>query len=180
MPAELSRIVVVGTSCAGKSTLAQQLAERLASPHIELDALYWLADWQPRDRSDFRARVSAVLAQDCWVIDGNYGSVRELVWPRATAVLWLNYGFGGIFWRALRRTTRRVLFREQLYSGNRETARKAFFSRDSIIWWVATSYHQRRKEYRRLFDGEDYSHLAKIEFRHPSETLRFLEQIERP
>ncbi|MPZ15785.1 MAG: hypothetical protein GEU73_15410 [Chloroflexi bacterium] len=44
----LTRVVVVGTSCAGKTTLARRLARILASEHVELDSLYWGPEWTPR------------------------------------------------------------------------------------------------------------------------------------
>jgi tRNA uridine 5-carbamoylmethylation protein Kti12 len=37
----LTRVVVVGTSCSGKTTLARRLARILATEHVELDSLYW-------------------------------------------------------------------------------------------------------------------------------------------
>ena len=52
----------------------------------------------------------------------------------------------------VRRTIRRVLTQEELYSGNRESLRMAFLSRESILWWVITTFHRRRKRYRQLFD----------------------------
>ena len=35
----LSRVVVVGTTCSGKTTFANRLAVLLDAPHVELDAL---------------------------------------------------------------------------------------------------------------------------------------------
>lgn len=39
---DFNRVVIIGTSCSGKTTLAGTLAAALATPHIELDALHWL------------------------------------------------------------------------------------------------------------------------------------------
>jgi len=78
----LSRIVVVGTSCAGKSTFAQQLASTSGCPRIELDALHWGANWQPKPSEEFRRLVVEAASARAWVADGNYGVVRELLWPR--------------------------------------------------------------------------------------------------
>jgi adenylate kinase family enzyme len=39
------RIVVIGTTSSGKSTLAKQLAEKIGGDYIELDALYWEPNW---------------------------------------------------------------------------------------------------------------------------------------
>ena len=72
------RILVVGTSGAGKSRLAGQLAAALGVPHVELDALYWGPDWTPRPRADFEAGVRQAAAAPAWVIDGNHGSALPL------------------------------------------------------------------------------------------------------
>ena len=43
----LRRIVVIGNTCAGKSTLAAGLAKKLSVPFVDLDALYWEPNWRP-------------------------------------------------------------------------------------------------------------------------------------
>ena len=77
-------------------------------PHVELDAIHWLPGWEPRPREAFRALVGEAAAQPAWVMDGNYGTVRDLLWPRATAAIWLNYPFATVMGRALRRTVKRA------------------------------------------------------------------------
>ena len=66
----LTRVVVVGTSCSGKTTLARRLARLLATEHVELDSLYWGPEWTPRP--DFIPNVLTIAQQSRWVIDGNY------------------------------------------------------------------------------------------------------------
>lgn len=178
MKSQMARVVVIGTSCAGKTTFARSLARILIFPHIELDALHWLPNWIERPADDFRALTAQAIAQDCWVIDSNYGIVRDLIWSRATTVIWLNYSFPIVLWRALARTLRRTLTREELFSGNRESLRMALFSRESILWWVLTTFRRRRKHYRSLFDARTSSHLAYVEFRNPAEAQFFLTKLE--
>lgn len=122
----MKRIVVVGTTGTGKTTMAQRLADRLRLPHVELDALHWGPNWTEAPREIFRARVTGALHGDAWVVDGNYGKVRDLVWSRADTVIWLDYPLWLILWRLASRTTRRVIARETLWNGNRETLRGAF------------------------------------------------------
>ena len=173
----ISRVVVIGTSCTGKTRFARSLADALSIPHVELDALHWQPNWVPRATAEFRALTAQALAKDCWVTDGNYGVVRDLVWSRATTVIWLNYAFRLVLWRAVARTVRRVLTREVLFSGNRESLRMAFFSRESILWWVITTFHRRRKQYRELFDKKSFPLRSYIEFRKPSEAESFLDRL---
>lgn len=89
-------------------------------------------------------------------------------------MIWLNYGFPLVLWRALTRTVRRVLTQEELFSGNRESLRMAFFSRESILWWVLTTFHRRRNQYRQLFDTRTSPQLVYVELRNPSEGQHFL------
>jgi len=172
----MARVVVIGTSCAGKTTFARSLARILIFPHIELDALHWLPNWTERSVDEFRTLTAQALSQDCWVIDGNYAV--DLTWSRATTVIWLNYSFPIVLWRALTRTLRRAVTREELFAGNRESLRMAFLNRESILWWVVTTFHRRRKHYRALFDARTSPHPTYVEFRNPTEAQFFLTKLE--
>ncbi|MDE2958628.1 MAG: adenylate kinase [Chloroflexota bacterium] len=165
----MQRVVVVGTSCSGKTTLARLLSRVLGAPHVELDGIHWMPDWQLRPVDEVRRMVGEAASAERWVMDGNYSAVRDIVWGRATAVVWLNYPFRVVLWRALSRTTRRVITREELFSGNREGFRQSFLSRDSIILWAITSHGQIRRKYRRILDDGDFPHLRVIELRGPAE-----------
>ena len=99
------RYVVIGTSGAGKSTFAERLAAATHCPYIELDAHYWGQDWQAVQLEQFKRSVNDATQGERWVVDGNYSAVRDLIWPRATHVVWLNYGrltvFGRVLWRTI-------------------------------------------------------------------------------
>lgn len=167
-------MVVVGCSGSGKTTLARHLAQITGAPHVELDALYWAPDWQPRPAAAFLRDADAATARGRWVVDGNYGQVRDIVWPRATAIVWLDFGFPTVFGRALRRTLRRVATRESLFAGNRETLRRTFASRESLLWWVITSYRPRTREFRALRTSGAWPGLAWYELGSPRASARFL------
>ena len=172
------RVIVIGTSCCGKSTFSKQLARALKCPLIELDSLYWEPNWVERQADDFRQEVESAVAVDCWVVDGNYGTVRDVIWPRATSAIWLNYAFGTVLGRAFIRTFRRSWSGEVLYSGNRESLARAFFSRDSILWWVISSFRRRRRAYQELCETNRYPQLKWLEFRNPADAERFLRSME--
>lgn len=174
-PETLARVVVVGCSGSGKTTLARRLAAITGAPHVELDALFWAPDWQPRPAAEFLRDTDAATAGARWVIDGNYRQTRDVVWPRATAIVWLNFGFPTVFGRALRRTLRRVATREALFAGNRETLWRTFASRESLLWWVMTSYRRRRREFGALRAVDAYPNLAWFELARPRAAVRFLE-----
>jgi adenylate kinase family enzyme len=171
------RIVVVGSSCAGKTTFARSLAAALGRPYVELDHLYWSANWQPKPLEEFRALVIDAAAAERWVADGNYTVARDQLWPRATTIVWLNYGFRTVLWRALRRTFGRAVSREELWHGNRESFGRALLSRESILWWVITTFHRKRRQVGDLRRNAKFPHLGWIEFRRPSDAKRYLESI---
>ena len=177
--ANLQRVSVVGTSCSGKTTFAKNLAQFLKVKYIELDAINWLPDWIERPKEEFLDLVEKEAAGDAWVFDGNYTRTREIVWGRATAIVWLNYSFPRTFYRALNRTTSRILSNEVMWSGNRETFGKAFLSRDSILLWMLTTYHEKRRRYSKLLLEDKLGEKEIFIFRHPKQAEKFLQRIER-
>ena len=173
----MERVVVVGSSCSGKTTLARQVAEAIGSPHIELDAIHWGPGWSETPTEKFREEVRRRVQGPRWVVDGNYSKVRDIVWSEATDAIWLNYSFPVVFGRALGRTFRRILLREQLYNENRESLRNTFMSRDSILWWVITTFRWRRKQYRALFSGGTFPGLSLTELRRPREAEQLVRSL---
>jgi adenylate kinase family enzyme len=167
-----SRIVVVGTSCSGKTTFARKLAKTLNRIHIELDALHWGPNWTVR--AEFPDLVRVAVSADEWVVDGNYGAVRDHVWSRAGAIVWLNYPFRVVFYRAMFRTVRRIASKKTLYAGNRETFRRALLDPNSIPWWVIRTYRKRRREYRAVLSQPCFRHLELFEFHSPKQAVAIL------
>lgn len=169
-----SRIIVVGASGSGKTTLAIEIARQLGVSHIELDALHWLPNWVERPDAEFRRLVGEAAAGDNWVADGNYSVVRDILWQRGTMVIWLNYSRLTVMTRVFRRTVRRAIFQTPLFSGNRESWRMSFFSRDSILLWAWTSYSSVQETYRKIRDGGQFPYLRWIEFQSPGEAADWM------
>ena len=176
---KMKRVAVVGTSCSGKTTFARRLAEKRGVRHIELDSIFWKPNWTPTPPDEFRNLVAEAVAPEEWVLDGNYSVARDILWTRATTLVWLNYPFRVVGWRALSRTTRNVISRKPMWAaGNVETFRHAFLTRDSILWWVATTYRRRRREYPLLFRKPAHRHLQIIELASPREAEHFLKSFD--
>ena len=171
------RTAVVGTSGSGKTTLARRLAQRLGLAHIELDSLHWGPDWTPAPREAFRERVAQALSGEAWTTDGNYSAVRDIVWGRADTVVWLDYSLSVVMGRVTWRTVRRCASREELWNGNRERFREAFFDRESIIWWALTSYRRRKRQYPALFRQPEYAHLCVVRLSSPRATREWLDSL---
>lgn len=99
----MQRVLIIGSPGAGKSTLAHAVAARTGLPLFHMDRLHWLAGWIERDRDEALAQVQQVLAQERWIIDGNYGSSLPLRIKRADTVVWLDYPTWRCLGRALKR-----------------------------------------------------------------------------
>ncbi len=84
-----------------------------------------------------------------WVVDGNYSAVREAVWNRADTVVWLDFRYATVLARAIRRTLRRTLTREELWNGNKEPLSNLWSlnPEKSIIAWTATRHKVYRTRY---------------------------------
>jgi adenylate kinase family enzyme len=143
-----TRIAVVGTTCAGKTTVAKRLAELHGAPHVELDALHWGPGWSEPSPQEFRTRVEEALANEEWVANGGYyGKLGDLVLDRAELVVWLDPPLTTVLRRLGSRTVRRVRTGKELWGGNRETWRGALFSRDSLFLWALKTHRPRRARY---------------------------------
>jgi adenylate kinase family enzyme len=166
----MRRVAVIGASGNGKSTLARALAERLAVPYVELDALHHGPNWAEPELEDFRRRVGEATDGDGWVADGNYEwKLGELVTDRADTVVWLDLPLPTILSRLWRRTYRRWRTREELWNGNRESIRAAFWGRGSLFVWAVRSHYRHR---RRAPDRLAGSNLVRL--RSPEDVDRFL------
>ena len=142
------RIVAVGGSGSGKTTVARCLAERNDVHYVELDALHWGPNWTPCPRDEFRARVEAATSGDGWVVDGNYtGLLGDSVLERADLVVWLDLPLRVTLRRLWSRTRRRMREQTELWGGNRETWRDVLFSRDSLFVYTLRTHRGKRRRY---------------------------------
>lgn len=173
------RIVVIGVTSSGKSTLAEKLARRFSLNFIELDALYWEPDWQEAPLDVFRARVEEAISAEKWAVAGNYRIVRDLIWPRAEAIIWLDYSFLTVLWQLTRRTFTRWWTQELLWGTNREPLIKHFklWSNDSLFHWLVKTYARRRREFPMLLSLPEHQHLKLVRFKHPGETEAWLRAL---
>lgn len=99
----MRRVVIIGNSGGGKSTLARRLGETLGLPVVHLDVLYWKPGWTDSDDDEFAARQAEVLAGDAWICDGNFPGTQPLRMARADTVIWIDQPPLLCLWRAVRR-----------------------------------------------------------------------------
>ncbi|HWV24526.1 MAG TPA: hypothetical protein VNZ58_10070 [Thermomicrobiales bacterium] len=167
------RVLALGTTGAGKSWTSERLSTLLNAPHIELDSLYWGEGWKPVDKACFVSEVARrVDATESWVADGNYRSVREMLALHATDIVWLDYPLPLVLWRFLRRTATRMIRREELWNGNRESVGSLISDRFSLIRYSIRQHRRLRTEVPPLVAGLDSElRFFRIRDRHALETM---------
>lgn len=99
----MNRIMIAGSAGAGKSTLSRQLGEALQLPVVHLDTLYWNPGWVASGDEEMRRRVEAYVAQDKWVIDGNYNKTFPMRLERADTIIFLDMPRPLCLYRVLKR-----------------------------------------------------------------------------
>ncbi|WP_345654342.1 AAA family ATPase [Streptomyces siamensis] len=172
----MGRILVVGVTGAGKSTLARALSGQLGVPYHEMDALYFNGpDWTVNDK--LVEDVSRIAADSCWIIDSlGYPEVRDLLWGKADTVIWLDYPRHVVMPRVLRRSLRRTATREVLFGGNRETWTD-WLSREHPVRWAWSQHKPRHREIERRVRDPRFAPLDTLRFGRPRHTRAWLTSL---
>jgi len=103
----MTRILVFGGPCSGKSTVSEQLGQALGVPVIHLDDVFWGPNWQEPDREEFKIKVETIARGDAWIVDSAYSAVRSLLLDRATFAVYLDVPLHVVGWRIIARTISR-------------------------------------------------------------------------
>lgn len=152
--------IVTSASGSGGTTVGRTLAARLGIPFHELGALFWKPGWVESSAEELRAAIEPIVATDAWVIDGSYQSkIGQLVLGSADLVVWLDLTDARLASAPRATHVRRARSGEVLWDGNRESLRKAFLSRDSLILFTLRHFRARRRGYPRRFAGYDLVRL---------------------
>jgi adenylate kinase family enzyme len=97
----MARIVIIGNSGGGKSTLARRLSEREGIPHIEIDRLLWQEGWRLTPTEVYDREHEAIIQGESWIIDGlgQQASIQRRI-SRATKVILIDMPLWVHFWLA--------------------------------------------------------------------------------
>lgn len=171
------KIIVLGSSCSGKTTLGQRLAIINQAKHIDLDDLNWLPGWKARPSDELNKRLADSLwGESKWIITGNYRNTHSLTMPMATSVVWLDFPLRLILWRMLKRTLQRILRKELVCNGNYETVWGTFFDKDNLFAYTIRTYKKRKEQFSGLQDT--YPHLKIFHIESPKALELFVAEFQ--
>jgi len=154
---KMNRVVILGRGGAGKSTLAQQLSEKLGAPAIELDSIFWKPGPRPTPQTEWAAIQHQLVSSDRWILDGDLGPYDNDLALRISAadtIVVLDFSLWRCTWRTLRR------------------------SRENGEYW-RWLYHYRRTSFPTVLDvtARHADHAAVHILHNPTEVRRFLKTV---
>jgi adenylate kinase family enzyme len=165
------RIAIVGAGGAGKTVLANQLAEALELPVTHLDALRYDEDWNVVPETEFVAAQRAVVANDRWIIDGNSAASMPVRFAAADTIIFLNLPPLVCLWGILRRRLR--------YRGGRHADGVHDRINLAFLRWVVT-FRRRRAPAVRACIAKHGAHAVQIELTSRRQVNRLIARLGGP
>lgn len=150
------KIYIIGTSGAGKTTLARRLVQETKLRYVELDDLYWLPNWSECDPEEFLSKVKSATENNNWVACGNYRQVKGFLMEQADLIVWLDFSFLRVFSQAFRRTIKNIITRTPIAGNNQETFYQQFFTKKSLLLWIIQTHRRRRRNYLNMMTEGQY------------------------
>jgi adenylate kinase family enzyme len=165
-------VLVAGTSGSGKTTLAARIADALAVPHVEIDALFHGPDWTMRP--SFEQDVRSFSSWPGWVTEWQYGSVRDHLVEVADLMVWLDLPKAVVMRQVIRRTVVRRMARQRLWNGNVEPPLRTFLTNpEHIVRWAWSTHHKSALRVGALL--QEHPDRAVVRLRSQAEAHRWLQ-----
>jgi adenylate kinase family enzyme len=172
------RVSIQGISGSGKTTMGRALAGRLGVRHLETDRLVHGPGWTETPDAELRAAIEPILRSDGWVVDSDYRrKLGTLVLESADTVVWLDLPLRVCMRRLWGRTLPRIRNREELWNGNRESWRAAFWGWDSLFVFALRKHASQRRTLPELLARPELAHLEVVRLRSPAAVEEWLTSV---
>lgn len=99
----MKRVVVIGSGGSGKSTFSRRLGEATGLEVTHLDSVFWRPNWQKTPKDEWEKKVRKLVERDSWIVDGNFGSTREIRLDACDTVIFLDLPRPVCMYRVIKR-----------------------------------------------------------------------------
>lgn len=166
----MERIMIIGCGGSGKSTLARQLGEKLGYPVVHLDKIWWTGNWQTISEEAFDEKLREALAQQTWIVDGNFNRTIGMRLALCDTVIYLDYNRFACLWGVFKRVvTNYGRVRADMGGNCRER-----FDMEFLRWVWSYNRKNRPRNYALL---ESASHAEAIILKNRRQLRRFLASL---
>eukprot|EP01083_Nonionella_stella_P091381 255486_1 len=175
---EYRHILILGSSCSGKSTLSNVLRNKYKEfKIIALDDYYWQphAQWTHKSNRQFRHTISTVIKHNksnAFIVDGCYLSmIKDIILPNIDCIIWLDYDFPTVWFYAWKRTIYNILYQTPTCNGNTESLWRIITNPTQFIpIWVWRKYDKRQRTIRTVV--KEYHHIKCLRFTAPQQLYK--------
>ncbi len=92
----MTKIVVIGSSGSGKTTIADSISREQNLKYVSMDDIIFASgDFENKPPSEtYTKRIfDEVKNIENWVVEGVYPKVANIIWPAADVIIWLDLPF---------------------------------------------------------------------------------------
>lgn len=97
------KIIIIGSSGTGKSTLSRELGQVLKLPIYHLDAYFWKPGWVQTPYEEWVDFNKTLVMKDEWIIDGYYGRTLDIRMQAADVIIFMDLSPWITTYRVLKR-----------------------------------------------------------------------------
>lgn len=99
----MKKVLVIGSSGAGKSTFSRRLSDLTGIEIIHLDKIYWKPKWTEPSKEEWKATLEKATGGEKWIMDGNYSNTLDIRIPACDTVIFLETPRALCVYRVLKR-----------------------------------------------------------------------------
>lgn len=131
---------IIGSPGAGKSYLSLKIFNKYNIDYYELDNIYWLKNWQRQDNDTFRKKVTDIMTNDSWIIDGYYEQVKDIIEEEKPFVVIVKKNILVLLFRVIIRSFKRIILKKKVCGENFENI-SFLFSKEGMIQYTIQQSH---------------------------------------
>jgi len=178
---KMQRILIVGQSGTGKSTMARMLSDGLGLPWHCHDRMHLEKSGEIRSPAEVNSSLTAAIQTPKWVLEGNRVAHAPQAMAHADTLIWLDYDLPHAGYRFAKRSIRRLFSGEQI-NGQQRGPGYSFTQMAKDVYWNSCSFMRDQKDLRTLYeplfnDATQYPHLQKVRLSSPTEAAKFMKNM---